>query len=215
MHSATTPFVPLRRTEPARDAAIVPSGSAATGLARAALGGWCGACRLLGLSLLVFLGFAAVPAAQAQSREEIQSALIFNFARFVTWPETAFASPTAPVRLVFVEADGLATTFTDVVRGKNVNGREFEIVKGGAADLAGAHIVFVGGAGQYAAVSAAVTGKPILSVGEEGFLGAGGMIAMLRDGAKVVFEIDVSVLNATGLTVDPRLLRIAKTVKGQ
>lgn len=171
---------------------------------------WLGA---LWLTVLVSLAWA--PAAQAQSKEEIQSALIFNFARFVTWPETAFANASAPVRLVFVGADALATAFADVVRGKNVNGREFEIVKGGTSELSGAHIVFVGDAGKFAPVTAAIAGKPTLAVGEAGFLDGGGMIAMQRDGAKIVFEIDVGVTKAAGLEIDPRLLRIAKTVKGQ
>ena len=56
---------------------------------------------LLSVGLLVML--AIVPA-RAQSEDTLKSQFILNFARFTTWPSTAFASPSAPLVVGFVGA---------------------------------------------------------------------------------------------------------------
>ncbi len=152
--------------------------------------------------------------AKAQSQEDIKSAFIYNFAKFTTWPATAFADASTPIKITFVGADNLAATFENVVKGKNANGREFAISKGAAGDAGNANIVVVDDPGQYAAVLASTKGKPVLTLGEDGFLNAGGMVGFVFDGSKVGFEVDAGNVKTASLSIEPKLLKIAKIVKG-
>jgi len=152
---------------------------------------------------------------RAQSKEDVKSAFLYNFAKFTTWPEGSFSDATSQIKIVFVGADAFAAAFEGVTKGKNVNGREFKIIKGAAADATGGHIVVVDDSGQYASVVANTKGKPILTVGAEGFMVSGGMVSFYADGGKVAIDVDLGPLKAGGLILEPKILKIAKTVKGQ
>jgi hypothetical protein len=149
----------------------------------------------------------AIPRAAAQSEDAVKSAFLFNFAKFVEWPADA---PAGKLVVGFVAADGLADTFQKNVVGKNANGREFEIKKVASGDAPGCHIIYVADAGQVGAAVSAAKGKPVLVVGE----GEGGAIVFLKDGPKVGFNLDLDAAKAANLKVDPKLQKVAKSVKG-
>jgi hypothetical protein len=166
--------------------------------------------------ILAAVLFAADRPACAQSEDGVKAAFLYNFAKFTEWPGAAFADASAKITVGFVGGTALADTFSQAITGKNANGREFDVKKlGGAADATGCHIVFVGDAGQAGAVVVATKGKPVLTVGEgDSFTGAGGMIGFIKDGAKVVFELNLEPAGAAGLKVDAKLKGVAKSVKG-
>jgi hypothetical protein len=173
-----------------------------------------GGAKLL-LLAVAFLAAATRPAL-GQSEEGVKAAFVYNFAKFTAWPDGAFAGASAPVTVGFVGADALADKFQQVVTGKNANGRDFVIKKlSGAAEAADCQIVYVGDASQAAAVVGATKGKPVLTLGEsDGFVSAGGMVNFMLDGGKVVFDLDLNVVNANGLKVDTKLRQVARSVKG-
>jgi len=156
------------------------------------------------------------PKAQSQTEDGVKCAFIYNFAKFTEWPASAFADGSAKITVGFVGGGALADAFSQAITGKNAGGREFEVKKlGGAGEIAGCHIVVVGDAAQAAAVVGAAKGKPILTVSDaDGFVGAGGMIGFMKDGAKVVFELNLEPSTAAGLKLDPKLQKVAKSVKG-
>lgn len=166
---------------------------------------------------LVWLwAWLAVPSACAQSEDGIKCAFIYNFAKLTEWPGSAFQSASAKIVVGFVGGGGLADAFSQAITGKNAGGREFEVKKlTGGADAAGCHIVVVADESQAGAVIGAAKGKPVLTVGDgTGFTGAGGMIGFLKDGAKVLFELNLEPVNAAGLKIDAKLKGVAKSVKG-
>jgi hypothetical protein len=166
----------------------------------------------------LFLGWvgATAPAARGQSEEVVKCAFVYNFSKLTEWPAAAFADASAKITVGFVGAGGLADTFSQAITGKNANGREFDVKKlASAAEAVTCHIVVVGDAGQMAAVIGAVKGKPVLTVSDAaGFTDAGGMIGFMKDGAKVVFELNLDPSKAAGLKLDPKLKGVAKSVKG-
>lgn len=151
----------------------------------------------------------------AQSQDDVTVAFLYNFARFVEWPNGAFASGDAPFIVGFVGRPSLAEKFARAVQGKNVGGREFSIrsledASGGAA----CQMLFIGEENQTAAVLAAVKGKPVLCVGEgDGFLAAGGMIALGREGARLVFDVNPTAITAASLSPGEKLTKAARSVK--
>jgi hypothetical protein len=162
----------------------------------------------------VLIALAVSPAA-AQSEDALKSAFIFNFARFTTWPASAFGGASAPLVVGFVGSPALADAFGKSVVGKNVNGHALEVktFDGPAAVDPACHMVVVGG-GQGKAVVGKVKGKPVLLVGQDaGFLDAGGMINLVVDGGKVGFEINPGAAQSASLELDAKLKSLAKAVK--
>jgi hypothetical protein len=145
--------------------------------------------------------------ALADNEDSIKSAFLFNFAKFTEWPADA---PAGRIVVGFVAADALAETFEKNIVGKNANGREFAIKKLAAGEAASCHIVYVGDAGQISASAGAAKGKPVLVIGEA----EGGAIAFMKDGPKLTFALDLDAAKASNLKLDPKLQKVAKTVKG-
>jgi YfiR/HmsC-like len=151
----------------------------------------------------------------AQTQDDVTVAFLYNFARFVEWPPSSFASGDAPFVIGFVGRPALADRFAQAVQGKNVGGRELTVRKlDDAAGATACQIVFVADAAQSSAIISAVKGKPVLCVGEgEPFLAAGGMIAFSREGARLVFDVNPGAITAATLNPGERLTKAARSVK--
>jgi hypothetical protein len=166
------------------------------------------------LAVVACLLLACASPAAAQSEDALKSAFIFNFAKFTTWPSSAFAGGSAPLVVGIVGAPALADTLGKSVVGKNINGHAVEVKAVDAAGASGAFHVLVVAGGQGKAVAAKVKGKPVLLVGQDaGFIEAGGMINLIVEGGKVSFEISPAAGQAASLEFDPKLKSLAKTVK--
>jgi hypothetical protein len=167
------------------------------------------------LALIICLAAGGIQSF-AQSQDDVTVAFLYNFARFIEWPPGSFTSGEAPFTVGFVGRPALAEKFARAVQGKNVGGREFNIRN--LDDVSGAtacQMVFIGEEGQTSAVLAAINGKPVLCVGEgEAFLAAGGMIALSRAGARLVFDVNPGAITAATLSPGEKLTKAARSVKG-
>src|SRR5215470_12681842 len=65
--------------------------------------------------------------AQALSEYQIKAAFLFNFAKFIEWPSTAFPDPAAPLILGIVGQDPFGPDLEQTVMGKTVNNRPLVI----------------------------------------------------------------------------------------
>jgi len=156
---------------------------------------------------------AGALAVRAQSEDALKAAFLYNFAKFTEWPASAFSDASARLVIGFIGADALADTFEKNVAGKNANGREFLVKKiADAGAAASCHIVFAGSGG---AIVPALKGKPVLTVGEnEEFAKSGGGIGFVTEGAKVSFVLNAGSVAVTGLKLDPKLHKVARSVIG-
>jgi hypothetical protein len=151
--------------------------------------------------------------ALAQSEDAVKAAFLYNFAKFVEWPATAFPDGNAPIIVAFIGGGSLADTFEQNVKGKNANGREFSIKKLSAAGgESGAQILVIADGSQAAAAISATKGKPVLTVADAD--GVEGAIHFVKDGPKMGFDLDLDAAKASALKVDPKLQKVAKSVKG-
>lgn len=183
-----------------------------------------GARRLLvrgGLFARIALGFACL--LQAQSRQhapgeaQIKAAFVYNFAKFVEWPDEA-ASPAAPLVVGVVGDPQLADVVDETLRDKNVRGRRF-LVRHFASldDLALCHILLVASQDKLAVQRSlhVARASPTLTIGEvQGFSDQGGVIELVLEDNKFRFEINAGAARRGGLKVSSRLLRLARSVKG-
>jgi hypothetical protein len=167
---------------------------------------------LLVVTTLTASGAAAQPTA---SEYEVKAAFLYNFARFVEWPEGLSGSPF--VIGVFGE-DPFGSVLDQTVGGKRVGGSELVVRRFRSLEsLEPCRILFVGAGeqGRFAQVVAALHGAPVLTIGEsEGFLERGGMINLRLEGQKVRFEINAGEAERAGLKISSQLLKLAIRVVG-
>lgn len=152
------------------------------------------------------------PLARAQtSQEEVKATFVYRFVSFVTWPADAFADMAAPVRLCVVGANPFARTLQRVVSRQRSGGRGFEVAQiVGPADIDGCHALYVIG-DRTEAILHAVRDRPVLTITDGG--GMRGMIHFVLVDNRVRFHIDEAAAAESRLSVDPRLLNLAISVR--
>src|ERR1700733_10268471 len=95
--------------------------------------------------LLIFLLICAPALAQNPPSEyQVKAAYLFNFLKFVEWPDTAFSDSLAPFVIGVVGDDPFGTALPQVVIGKTAQGRDLVIhLYHTGDDLRGASILFI------------------------------------------------------------------------
>src|ERR1039457_5551589 len=82
----------------------------------------------LGTVLLLLLPGPHLLCAQTVSEDQVKAAYVYNFSKFVEWPEQAFASPAAPIRLCVLNDRSFESELNQIVKGKTVGGRAVTVV---------------------------------------------------------------------------------------
>jgi YfiR/HmsC-like len=182
-----------------------------------------GLVKWVALAVVLELASACSPPASGQdvpvSEYDVKAAFLFNFAKFVEWPPSAFASATEPVRLcVFGEEDPFDHSLEQVVQGKTANGRSMQVLHvHSAKDLKGCHILFIGWAEekQTETLLRGIRGEGILTVGEtDNFARDGGVINFVLQQNRVAFQINVDAAQQNNLKISSKLLSLAQIVHG-
>jgi len=180
--------------------------------------------RHIAVALIATLALPAtahdVHAAPANLEYEVKAAFLYNFAKFVEWPSTAFATPDAPLVFCIVGPNPFDGRLERVVSDRTANGRRIEVRDAVSVnETGGCHLVFVPESEENAVarlvhVAASVPGVPVLTVGEtEGFAEAGGMIQLVVDEGRVRFDINAAAAEQEGLKLSSQLLKLARRVE--
>jgi len=172
------------------------------------------------LSVLLAPGLAlALSAVVAQAgsvtEAEVKAAYIFNFAKFVTWPEEKFADSDSPIRIGIVGDGDFAGTVEETVKEKQVDGRSFVVIHfDHERNVEPCHILFLGSNDGGASVGVGATDRPgVLTVGDsEGFAVDGGMIGFYMEENKVRFEVNVGAAKGADLRISSKMLSLARIV---
>jgi hypothetical protein len=168
--------------------------------------------------LLLFCAMLLPGAAAPGPREhDVKSALLFNFTRFVEWPDSAFATESTPVVIGILGRDPFGTILDDIVRDEKCGSRSIKVERYRNVESArDCQIVFISESEQadLPRIFRVLKGRPILTVGDvDGFLQKGGMIRFIKDPAgKIHLNINLNAIKAADLTVSAKLLRIAEVV---
>lgn len=147
----------------------------------------------------------------------VEAAFLFNFAKFVTWPEMSFADRSTPLVLAVFDAERYAAA-SESLAGRKVGGRVLTIRKISALDeVHQAHLLFIGAADapRLDQILKIVAGRPILTVSDiEDFAARGGMVELFKSERKIRFGVQLAVLRYSGLTMSSEVLRLASFVRG-
>ena len=154
---------------------------------------------------------AADPAAE----DAVKAALVYNFARFTTWPQAAFDSEDEPLRICVLAGEELRGAF-EAIDGRSVSERVVDVCfSSDVHKLAGSHLVYVPQSARerWPQLRAALGDAPVLTVGEmTGFLDAGGMMNLARTDNRLVFQVNLPAVKEAGLGVSSRILKLATLV---
>jgi hypothetical protein len=178
----------------------------------------------LALSASLFLGGTSVDraaAAEPAPETRLKAALIYRFTTLTEWPAASFPSPEAPVLIGIIGREPLEEAIRRVAEGKRIGARPIVVV--GEHDLGKAGQIHVlvfaeGTKQQFSERLDHLADKPVLTLGDvPGFIPAGGMIRLRREGAKLTFDINIKALRQAepaGLKLNPQVLKLGRIVEG-
>jgi uncharacterized protein DUF4154 len=168
---------------------------------------------ILTQSVLIIGLLFAPPALVASGPEnrleyQVKAAFLYNFLKFVDWPE---AAGDTPLVICVLGRDPFGGLLEDAVRGKKVNGHDVLVRHAArASDAQSCQILFVPN-GEFRR-SGVHTQQGVLMVGESaGFLDAGGVIDFYIDNDRVRFEIRPESARTAGLHISAQLLKLGSS----
>jgi hypothetical protein len=139
---------------------------------------------------------------------QVKAAYLFNFTKFVDWPEEAMPQGT-PLTICVASRSPFGPALEETIRDELVGSRPLttRVVR----DAAGCHVLFVPEGVTAAPLLRDARTRPILTVGEsDDFLAEGGMVNFVMQDGKVRFEISQDAATGAGLRISSRLLRLAR-----
>lgn len=167
------------------------------------------------LIFMLLLGCNQASAADPPHEDKVKAAYLYNFAKFVHWPESAFEGADAPLVIgVFGNSDfakQLEPLKTRSVRSRSIEIKNFSNMN----DLQACHLLYVDAMPQnkLKAIFATLTATALLTVGEDkDFADLGGTIQFvtLRDRLRFIINLDAA--KARQIQIDAQLLSLATEV---
>jgi hypothetical protein len=162
--------------------------------------------------------FCAIAAAQSDQpgEYEVKAAFLFNFTKFVEWPENAFVDPLAPIVIGVIGDDPFGESLVRIVAGQKAQGRSIEIVKYRYGDnLRRCHVLFLSASERQhrAPILASLQEASVLTVSDiDGFAEAGGAIQFVVQENRVRFVVNLEVATQGKLRVSAKLLALARVI---
>jgi len=176
--------------------------------------------RRLALLLPWILWLAGGGSAQAQAgapgEYPLKAAFLFNFAKFIDWPPSSFASPHSEFSICILGADPFGRAMDELLQDKTIDDRRVAVER--THQVAGARhcqMVFVSASekSRVREILDGLRGTNALVVGEtDGFAAAGGAIQFAIEDNRVRFLINTNAADRAGLKVSSKLLSLARVV---
>jgi hypothetical protein len=150
---------------------------------------------------------------------DVKTAFLFNFAKFIDWPERSFATPNSPFSICVLGEDPFGNALDETLQMKMIGDRPI-IVKRlkDKVQVRGCQMVFVSSSesAHLNEIVGSVQGINVLLVGEtSGFALAGGTIEFTLEDNHVRFTINADAAARSGLMFSSKLLALAKIVHDQ
>lgn len=170
------------------------------------------------LVFVVLVRFAQAEATLADRYDEymIKAAFIYNFAKFIEWPEESFTDAKSPLSLCILGQNPfgnmLVSLGTEETGGRRLVIRESKRVE----EAIGCHIVFISGSEKknLKNILARFDNLNILTIGDmTNFAKSGGTIKLDKVEERIRFEINVDAARRAGLVISSEVLDLAEIVR--
>ncbi len=157
------------------------------------------------------MGFTIYP-----SEIQVKAKYLYNFARFVEWPDEVFPDLQTPITIGVICEDLFGIDLDKTVEGKRINGREFQIKRfNHIEDLEYCHILFIGSCSQNDRykIFNQLKNTCTLTVGNDDYFASdGGMIHFITEDKNIRFEINNEAAKRSGLILSPQILKMARII---
>ena len=172
--------------------------------------------------LIVFLiwgtaGGGIAPAQTAQYSEyDVKAACLYNFGKFVDWPDSAFSAPDAPLVIGIYGENPFHDHLAAIVRGKGIRGHLIMVQPVTFNTLQNCHILFISASEQknLTAIVRKLNGSSVLTVTENTDpFQSGVMIDFVMENDEIRFEINDAAARQAGLKISSKLLVLATKTK--
>ena len=171
---------------------------------------------LLALGIVVSSEVAARAESSAPTMPQVQAAFLFNFSKFVTWPNEAFQHSGDSLIIGVLGEDPFGAILEDTIRDKTVMGKKLVVKRfSKIQDALHCHILFLSASeeSRLAQMIQALDKTNILTVSDmEQFAEHGGMVAFTVEDRKVRFNVNVEAVERTELKIGSQLLKLARIV---
>lgn len=153
--------------------------------------------------------------AGSQGEAKVQTAYIYNFTKYTSWPQSP-ASP--PLNICLLGPDPLAEQLIALEQ-KQVQSRKISVqFHALPTEISTCDVLFISHSQDdaLAEILAGMDGRPILSISDlPSFAQRGGMIELIRQDNKIRFIINMKAVNRAGLNISSRLLKLATVINGE
>jgi hypothetical protein len=169
------------------------------------------------ISFFAFCGPLYAPADTLTPTEyQVKAAFLYNFTKFVEWPDKAFSNSTTPLNICILGRNPFENSI-DIISDKSVQERITTVkMNPDSIQLNQCHILFISESenNRMAAILNRLDHSSVLTVADtEGFTSAGGMINLIMRDKKVCFEINLKAARKAGLKISSQLLSLAVRVQ--
>ncbi|MGL6291115.1 MAG: YfiR family protein [Silanimonas sp.] len=169
--------------------------------------------RLAGLALGLGLGVLLLPTparadGAAVDEYALKAAFLFNFTRFVEWPDDAFESVDSPFRICVLGTDPFGPRL-EALTNRRVGARPIVIERPIAtAALARCHIAYFS-EDSAAALRDAPPPRALTVSSGRGFAREGGMVALVTGRGRVQLHVNLASIQRSPLKFSAKLLEVA------
>ncbi len=181
--------------------------------------------RLVLVGVIAVAAVATVPQSSQANTERareylLKAAFVYNFAKFVDWPATAFATDCSPL-IMCIHGHEAFAQFAAAMKGKSIANRPIEVFDAHRSGTpASCHLAFAGGDADADAADAADAhglvrseAAGVLTVSDaRNFVRGGGMVGLITVDNKMRFEVNLSASRKAGIRINAVVLRLAKSV---
>jgi hypothetical protein len=149
--------------------------------------------------------------AESLSGPQVKAWFVVNFLKFTVWPE----SQPSTVEVCTLGQDATVPAL-HAFEGRRIDGITLHIRTAVTVPEAhGCHVMYVAGSEsrRVSAITKALAPQAILTISDiEGFIDEGGMIGLVPQDDRYVFEVNLDAAHGAGLTLGTPMLRLARRV---
>lgn len=162
--------------------------------------------------------FCCIAAAQSDQpgEYEVKAAFLFNFTKFVEWPESSFQDAHSPIVIGILGDDPFGPSLPRLVAGQKAQGRSIEITRYRRGDdLHRCHVLFISTSERphTAQILAGLLDSGVLTVSDiDGFAASGGVLQFVMQENRVRFLVNLEAATQNKLRVSAKLLALAQVV---
>lgn len=171
------------------------------------------------LIVFIILMQVAGPATAADvnvSEYQVKAAFLYNFAKFVNWPDRGVPFRSQNFVIGILGRDPFGEDIR-IIEDKSIKGKTLKVIRGDELDKPqNCHLLFISASAEsrLSGILEKLRGQPVLTVGDTpGFARAGVMINLFKMGNKIRFEINPVATEQAGLKISAHLLRLARIVE--